>query len=95
MIVKYKVSSKSYNPRIEKVEIVRETAQCVFLPPFRGTGSERREAKSSDYADYFDSFEDAKSFLVTLWEFKVNSARLKLEQDKGTLGNIKVMKEQA
>ena len=95
MIVKYKVSSKSHNPKIEKVEVVRETAQCVFLPPYNGMGSERREAKSSDYADYFDSFEDAKSFLVTLWESKVNSARLNLEQYKGTLGNIKGMKEQA
>lgn len=90
-IAKYKVTSKNHNPKIEKVEILRETAQCVFLPPYRGTG-ERREAKNSEWADYFDSFDEAKLFLVTMWERKVDTARRNLEDTNAKLDYLNGMR---
>jgi len=91
-IFKFKVSNKNYRPTIEKVEIVRETNACVFLPSNFG-GSPRRESKSSDWANYFDTFDQAKDFLISHWEKILESKRRSLESAKGTFGNVKGMKE--
>jgi len=91
-IIKYKITSKNYTPEIVTVEVIRETQQCVWVMPDWGTKVARREAKNSEWADYFDTFEQAKSFLVDHWEEKVKQIRMDLERKKSILGNIKGMK---
>lgn len=88
MITKYKTNYSSN--KIERVEIVRETAKQVVL--LRYDGKERREAKESDWGSYFDTWEEAHSYLMGKWERKIKHARAHLESIKGTYGNIKGMK---
>ena len=78
--------------KIEAVEVLRETEKTVFLPG-RGRRNEEREAKRSDYQNWFDSWDDAKAFLVAGAERKVETARMNLERAKGKLGQLRGMRE--
>lgn len=95
MITKYKTGwSKD---KIEKVEVIRETEACVFLPTIRAATRkdgkvERREAKRGEFACYHDTWESAKAFCMEAAESNVRSARRSLELANAKLGNIKGMK---
>jgi hypothetical protein len=86
-MIKYRTSWNE----IEALEVLRETnAQVV-----RAVGShasERREAKRSEYYNWFDTWEDAHAFLIERAEAEVQALRGRLEQAKGRLGNIKGMR---
>lgn len=62
-MIKYKTRFPIYNKAnpIEEVEVSRETKSCVFIVGIHG---ERREAKVTDYARYFDTKQQAKDFLI-------------------------------
>jgi hypothetical protein len=80
---KYKTGST----KIEKVEVAGETDHFVKL--LNG----RKEAKRSDWSNYFDSFDNAKNYLLEKAERKVSSLRRQLESANGELGQIKGIKE--
>ena len=92
-IIKYKTS---YNATgIERVEVLRETEACVYLPTAgwsKNKAGERREAKASDYAQYHSTWSDAHNYLIRRAESAVKSARRNLEIANGTLGNVNGMK---
>ena len=74
--------------RIEEVEIARETEQCVFH--ING----RRESKHSGWHNFFDTWEEARQWLLDKAENDVASLRRRLETAKGHLGNIKGMRNE-
>lgn len=78
----------SYGSRIIEVEVERETESSVWV---KG----RRHNKRSEYENYWDSWEDAHSFLLQNAERWVEGARLRLERAKGEYGQIKGMKKPA
>ena len=74
-IIKFRVGS-SYNDKIEKVEIEKETECFVTLK------SGRREAKSSDYSNWFDTELQAKEFIVSRMVSKFDSIQFRVTQYK-------------
>jgi len=78
--------------KIEEVVILRETEKQVVLPPTRPNGKESRENKISDCQNWFDTWEEARAFLVTEAQKTVDKLRLHLQQANGSLGNIKGLK---
>ena len=84
-MVKYKVNYY-WRPEVEKVEVEKETESSVWI---KG----RREAKEAQYHAFFDTFQEAKDFLIDVFEKKARSVRRQLEQANGYLGNAKGLKE--
>jgi hypothetical protein len=81
--------------RIERVEVLRETSACVYLPRNATRGNpkgEQREAKLSEFAQYHDTWNAAHAYLIRKAEGDVDMARGRLEVARGKLGNIKGMK---
>ena len=68
--------------RIEKVELVKETAKRVVYKDDKG--NEYREAKETSYTSIHKSFIDAKNYLISKHSKLVDKAekRLKHEEDK-------------
>jgi len=77
--------------KIEALEVDRETDKQVVLPARNGFRSSR-ENKVSDWSNWHDTWEAAHSFLIAEAERDVASLRMRLEQAKGKLGNIKGMR---
>ena len=75
------------NNLIKAVEVEKETDVSVWVK-----GS--RCAKRSTYKNYFDTWEEAKQFLLGKAEAECDSLRSQLERAKGKLGNIKGLKTQ-
>ena len=88
---KYRTGGYSKN-LIQEVEIVRETEKQVVIRSHNG--SERREAKRSDYQNYFDDWQSAKDFLLNNAEKKVDGIKMQLERARGELGNIKGLRQE-
>ena len=86
-VIKYRTS---FN-KIEALEVERETDKQVVLPANNGFRSSR-ENKVSDWSNWHDTWEAAHAFLVAKAERDVSSLRMRLEQAKGKLGQIKAMR---
>lgn len=71
--------------RIKTVEVERETESSVWI-------NGRRNAKLNNYKNYFDTWEEAHSYLMEKAQRKVNEARKSLEQANSELGTVKGMK---
>lgn len=93
-LVKFKTAYSADS--IEQVEVLRETAQCVFLPPYRSASkagkTERREAKHGEFAQYHDTWTSAHAYLLDKAADKVLAARDLLKRANDKIGNIKGMK---
>ena len=83
MKVKYKTTK--WDVEIQPVEIERETIASVWIK-----GS--RSSKHSEYARFWDTWEEAHTHLLNKAKRQVESLRLQLERAKGELGNIKGMR---
>lgn len=68
-----------WGPQVNAVEVVKETASFVTLL----TG--RREAKSSEYACWFATADEAWDYIVAAMERKVRAAELDLERHRAKL----------
>jgi hypothetical protein len=78
-----------YNLSIEKVEIKKETEKQVHL--LEGN----IENKSSvDYRNYFDTFEEAKQFLLTREKTKRDKAANEIQKAAENISKIIEMKEE-
>jgi len=94
MITKYKTNYS--NDKIVKVEVVLETNQSVWIQPIGSSGmvlAERRLSKMSGDVCYLNTWQEAHELLIERAQQKVDMHRRHLEQAKGTLGNIKGMKQ--
>lgn len=82
-MIKYK--SGHYGERIEKVEVIRETENSVWL-------GKHRTAKMSVYGCYFDTWDDAKQHLVDKAKRAVDGARDRLTVTLAELDRAKALK---
>jgi hypothetical protein len=79
-MVKYKTG---YNFSIQEIEVAGETPKFVKLK------CGRKEAKMSDYGCYFESFDDAKAFLMDRAISRVQTAELRLKLANEDLQKVK------
>ena len=77
-MIKY-VSERSSIPAITAIEVERETESSVWIHG-------RRNAKRSGYLNYFDTFEQAKDFLLS-------EAHKIIDAKKAALGNAEAYLE--
>ena len=86
----YKYKTVRYKAAIEKVEIIRESKQCVWI--YWGNGlKEYRQNKLSSYEIYHDSWQLAYDYLLDRSERDVRSAKDRLKRAKETLEKTKVL----
>jgi poly(3-hydroxyalkanoate) synthetase len=84
MIIKFRTGGFSRSP-IEKIKVERETEVSVWI-----NGS--RSAKDSSWHKYWDTWEQAHTYLLEKSERSLEAARKALEGAQGQYGNIKGMK---
>jgi len=77
--------------KIKAIEIERETEKQVFIPAKDGFRP-YRENKMSSVQTWHDSWDEAHAFLVAKSEHEVETLRMRLEQAKGRLGQVRGMK---
>lgn len=78
-----------YEKRLKKVEVLKRTEKTVtFLEPRNPTGAGTKVVNP----DIFDTFEQAKDFLVANQEDRLKSLRLQLDRENGKLGQLKGLK---
>ena len=88
-MTKYKTSKYCMPIKIETVEIEKETA-CFVSYVYRG--SLIREAKRSDYTNYFDTWEEAKQFLLENAQARVDALEERLSEAEQKLATITELK---
>jgi len=82
MMIKYCVYSSS----IDRIEVDRETEYSVWI-------KEARYEKSSNYATFYDSWNEAHEALLSRAQRGLDAARRNLEQAQADYGNVKGLKE--
>lgn len=82
---KYKATDSEWNPRIEVVEVEKESDASVWINgwPCR---------KMSGHESYFDTWDEAQAHLLKFADLRVDVARRRLEKCKSVAGNVKGMK---
>ena len=91
-MIKYRVCNSFVTPEIVKVEILKETEKMVVLPEKNYKGKNFKESKYSEYRCYFDTWEEAKVFLVQKAESNVKAAKGRLARAVADLEVIAAMK---
>lgn len=86
MITKFRTGGFGNIP-IETVEVERETDSSVWI-------NGRRNAKTTSWDKYWDSWEEAHAYLLEKAERSLQSARRSLEMAQAKYGNIKGMKRE-
>lgn len=81
-----KFRAGDYRNRITAIEIERETDSSVWI-------GGRRSAKSTEYDNYFDTWDEAHKFLLDKAGALLDAARHRLQQAQAAHGNIKGMKQ--
>lgn len=80
---------RTWYDQIEEVEVIRETAKYVILPPY-----EFRDAKRSDIGyNYFDSWQDAREFLIDREKTTIVDLLAKVKQHQETLNKLQEMSQ--
>lgn len=95
MLTKYKIKGRYPEAKIEEVEVVRETAQCIFVPTNKtksNPNGERKELKMAEWAEYYDTWEAAHAALTDKAALQVANARRALEMANSFSGNVKGMR---
>lgn len=75
-----KYLAKTFYNKIDEVEILRETNSFVYIIGYNG--KEIREAKISNYDCYFDTYQEAKDWLLRLHNDKIESLERQLNRAK-------------
>lgn len=86
-MIKYKVWSTT----IEKVEIERETKDSVFHKSH--SGKIVCDRKRTSYYNYFDTFEDAKSYILTELRLSIDSLSVQISNKKKEIEKVILMQE--
>lgn len=92
MITKYSIGGRFKQAEIVAVEVLRETALCVFLPTNRLRKTEQKELKRTEWREYYDTWEEAHVALMEDAERRLISARRALEAAQGYAGNVMGMR---
>ena len=85
-MIKYRTGGFG-NKLIEKVEVERETEVSVWI-------NGRRNAKDSSWYKYFNSWNEAHSFLIEKAESDVEAATNRLRRASANLQKIKSLTEE-
>lgn len=90
-----KYLARTYMEKIELVEIIRETESSVFLScgAAWANGGARREAKVSEFQGYFDTFTEARRFLLEIEEGKIATLTRELARRQENVRKIEEMTE--
>lgn len=81
---------ESWDDKPQKVEVVKQTEKTVTIRVKSWNGSTRDRRLVNP--DIFDTFDQAKVFMVQNQEERLKSLRLNLERENGRLGNLKGIK---
>lgn len=84
-----------HDTRIDEIEVVRETAKYVVLAADTRfcPGGERRDAKRSDIGyNYFDTWQEARQFLIDREEIAIIKLLAEVKQHQETLEKIEAMR---
>lgn len=73
--------------RIEEVDVERETEASIWI-------NGQRSAKRSEWSNYYDTWEDAKSALLAAQQRRVEQLRSQLQVANSRLGNINGMHQE-
>jgi hypothetical protein len=89
------IKYRAYPPiEIKKIVVARETAkQVICMCDWFGTEYETREYKTSEYQNWFDTFEEAREFLLKREYARRNAAVKALKQHEKNIIEINEMKE--
>lgn len=82
-----KYRARSWNNQIEVVEVERETGSSVWI---KGRRSKKQTLEGDSY---FDTFIEAKNYMLDIAERRVNLMRARWERAKAYYGNVKGLKE--
>ena len=85
-----KYLAMSPNGKIESVDVLKETKSSVYFD--WGSGSERRD-KISETRGYFDTFAEARRFLLEIEEQKIATLTRELARRQDNVRNIQEMTE--
>jgi hypothetical protein len=80
-----------WDDKPQKVEVVKQTEKTVTLRkshPYDGKPYDRKMVNP----DIFDTFDQAKAFMVQKQEDRLKSLRLQLDRENGKLGQLKGLK---
>lgn len=94
MITKYKINGRYPEAEIEEVEVLRETARCIFVPVNKNKSNpagERKELKMTDWAEHYDTWDDAYAALKEKVERKVAYASRELKLANSLAEKVKSM----
>lgn len=72
-----------YQKLIEEVEVTRATEKTFWTVDYRGR--ERKQARQSSYCQYWDTLEEAKAFLRTRLERRLDTMTKELAETKSKL----------
>jgi len=89
VVIKYRIAGRFKKAEIDKVEVERETEYFVFV---LRNGKEVRDGKKTEWAEYYDTWDEAHAALMKDAEQKITNARRSLEYAHGFQGNVKGMK---
>lgn len=78
---------KTWCSEIKKVEYIKETQHFVTLQ--NGV----REAKCSDMLCYFDTYKEAKDYLIKEALANVDYSKMRLDQTREDLKEVEALKE--
>lgn len=92
MAIKYKTTR--YGIDIDPVEIIRETAACVFVHD-KYTKRERKEHKTSEFHTYHDTWDAAHRHLLEVTGIRISNAKSDLGYLEGQLDRIASMQPPA
>jgi len=93
-------ASPAFGGEITKLEFLRKTKSGEFVVYKTALGESRRAVKS-DWCPLFDTFDEAKRWLINRIENEINNIRdrlekqlpLQLRQEKSRLANVMKIKE--
>ena len=77
----------SYGKLIKEVEVTKETDKCIYIKN-EYNGKEERVVKLGIYANYFESYDEAKCFLETKKQIKIEQLEESLKRERLELEEI-------
>jgi len=91
MLTKYRIKGRFKEAKIEVVEVLRETEHFVYTRGHRD--KENRDGKKTEWAEYYDTWEQAHEALTKAAQERVAGARRSLELANAFAGNVKGMRK--
>lgn len=91
MLTKYRIKGRFKEAKIEVIEVLRETEHFVYTRGNRD--KENRDGKRTEWAEYYDTWEDAHAALTKAAQKRVAGARRALELANAFAGNVEGMRK--